>query len=449
MNRITVAVLATLCLVFDVKLDAQQPALGRVVTTGLAGPWEIAWGPDNFLWVTERIGKRIVRVNPETGAKSTVLTLTEAHQDVEQDGLLGLALHPQLLRGADANFVYVFFTYDVDPGPGVTRRGKVRRYTYDAQADMLQNPIDLLSGLPVHNDHVSGRLAFGPDSKLYLSVGDQGSNFGRNYCNPNRAQEIPTAAEVTGQDWTKYQGKLLRLNLDGSIPVDNPTIAGVRSHIYSYGHRNIQGIAFGPDGKVYTAEHGPSTDDEVNLILAGRNYGWPYVAGYKDDKAYVYANWSAAAACPTLRFNGENPSANVPQQKETAWNSPDFVPPIATFFTVDSTYDFRQGTATAALSGMSFYGSGAIPGWANSLLVTSLKFGKIYRLKLNSKGDAVVGSPIELFPSINRYRDIAISPDGRRIYVSADVQGRVTVSPGVISPDLANPGAILEFKEGK
>ena len=87
---------------------------------------------------------------------------------------------------------------------------------------------------------------------------------------------------------------MLRLNLDGSIPSDNPMIGGVRSHIYSYGHRNPQGLVFAPDGKLYESEHGPNTDDEVNLIRAGGNYGWPHVAGYRDDQSYAYANWSAS-----------------------------------------------------------------------------------------------------------------------------------------------------------
>ena len=241
----------------------------------------------------------------------------------------------------------------------------IRRYTYDPGTQTLKNPVDLLTGLPAHNDHVSGRLAFGPDRKLYLSVGDQGSNFGGNYCIPNRAQQVPSASEVADRDWMKYQGKLLRVNLDGTIPADNPLIAGVRSHIYTYGHRNIQGITFGLDGKVYTAEHGPSTDDEVNLIRPGMNYGWPNVAGYKDDRAYVYGNWSAASSCSTLTFSAVAVPPEVPQQKESAWHHPDFTPPLKTFFTVDNGYDFKaRGGATIAPSGMKLYtgGANAIPG---------------------------------------------------------------------------------------
>ncbi len=316
---------------------------------GLEGPWEMSWGPDGRLWVTERTGKRVTRINPADGTKTVAVTIPDVHQSASQDGLLGMALHPELLRGTGADYVYVFLTYAVNPPPEVHRRGMIRRYTYHPETQTLTSPVDLLTGLPAHNDHVSGRLAFGPDRKLYLSVGDQGSNFGGNYCIPNRAQQVPSASEVADRDWMKYQGKLLRVNLDGTIPADNPVIAGVRSHIYSYGHRNIQGITFGLDGRVYAAEHGPSTDDEVNLIQAGKNYGWPNVAGYNDDRAYVYGNWSAASSCSTLTFSPVAVPPEVPQQKESAWHHPDFMPPLKTFFTVDNGYDFRaRGGATIA-----------------------------------------------------------------------------------------------------
>jgi len=421
----------------------------RVVTTGLEGPWELSWGPDGRLWVTERTGKRVTRINPADGSKAVALTIPEVHQSVTQDGLLGMALHPDLLRGTGADFVYVYFTYAVNRPPEVVRRGMIRRYTYDASTQTLKSPLDLLTGLPVHNDHVSGRLAFGPDRKLYLSIGDGGSNFGGNYCLPNRAQQIPSAADVAQRDWTKYQGKLLRVNLDGTIPDDNPTIAGVRSHIFTYGHRNIQGITFGPDGKVYTAEHGPSSDDEVNLIRAGKNYGWPNVAGYQDDRGYVYGNWSAAPSCSALTFNADAVPPEVPQQKESAWHDPDFAPPLRTFFTVENGYDFRaRGGATIAPSGMKLYrgGANAIPGWANSLLLVALKAGRVYRLTLSADGTSIVGDAEEVFKTTNRYRDIAVVPDGRAIYLVTDPTGRTTDSAGASTTALENGGSILEFK---
>ena len=420
----------------------------RVVTTGLEGPWELSWGPDGRLWVTERTGKRVTRINPADGSKAVALAIPDVHQSAAQDGLLGMALHPDLLRGAGADYVYVYFTYAVNRPPEVLRRGMIRRYTYDAATQTLKSPVDLLTGLPVHNDHVSGRLALGPDRKLYLSVGDQGSNFGRNNCIPNRAQQVPSTSEVAERDWMKYQGKLLRVNLDGTIPADNPTIAGVRSHIYSYGHRNIQGITFGPDGKVYTAEHGPSTDDEVNLNLAGKNYGWPNIAGYKDDRAYVYGNWSAASSCSTMTFSAVAVPPEVPQQKESEWRHADFTPPLETFFTVDNEYDFQaRGGATIAPSGLKLYtgGANAIPGWANSLLLAALKAGRVYRLKLSADGTSIIGEAEEVFRTTNRYRDIAFAPDGRSVYLVTDPTGRTTDSAGAMTTALENAGSILEF----
>lgn len=457
MTRTSIAtsvVLVALCWTRPTAQDGRGSAAAserfttRVVTAGLESPWEVAWGPDGFLWVTERVGKRVIRVNPADGSHTTAVTISDAHQSVTQDGLLGMALHPDLLRGRGNDYVYLALTYDADPGPGVTRRGHIRRYTYDQGSRTLGSPIDLISSLPAGDDHVSGRLAFGPDGHLYLSVGDEGSNFLANYCNSNRAQELPTAAEVAARDWTKYQGKVLRLGVDGSIPPDNPTIAGVRSHIYTYGHRNVQGLVFGPDRKLYASEHGPSTDDELNLLQAGKNYGWPNVAGYKDDRAYVYGNWSATgAACRTLRFNPNAIPSSVPQQKESEWNHPDFRPPLRTFFTVDNDYDFQaRGGATVAPSGLDMYtAKNGVPGWANSLLMTGLKTGTLYRMKVADDGSSLVGETVNLFKTMNRYRDLAIAPDGRVIYVATDNDGPTTDANGAPTRTLANPGSILAF----
>jgi PQQ-dependent dehydrogenase (s-GDH family) len=268
----------------------------RVVASGFEDPWEVTFGPDNRLWITERVGKRVVRVDPADGTRTTAVTIDEAVQQLGQDGLLGLALHPDLLNGA--NFVYLVYTYDADPGPELQRRAKLRRYRFDPASGTLLDPVDLLTELPHGPDHGASRLVFGPDGKLYLSRGDHGANFLSYYCEPIRAQELPTAADIAAGNWQGYEGKILRINPDGSIPADNPQFAGVRSHVFSYGHRNPQGMAFGPDGMLYAAEHGQDTDDEVNRIVAGGNYGWPLIAGYQDDQYYVYTNWSASAPTP-------------------------------------------------------------------------------------------------------------------------------------------------------
>ena len=417
-----------------------------VLTTGLQYPWEISWGPDDYIWVTERTAKRVTRVNPIDGSKEVAVTIDEVIQNVAQDGLLGLAVHPELGKGSGADYAYVAYTYLGQMG----LRLKVRRFSFDSARHTLEDPFDIITELPAHDDHLGGRLAIGPDEKLYLTIGDQGGNWLQNYCNPNLAQELPTAGEVQLQDWGSYQGKVLRLNLDGSIPVDNPSLNGVQSHIFSYGHRNPQGLVFGRDGALYASEHGPSTDDELNLVESGKNYGWPQVAGYRDGQAYVYFNWSASEpeSCSDLVFSTSEVPPSVPSETEDSWSHSDFQPPIQTLFTVSSGYDFAaQGGATIAPSSLGVYTTreGGIPGWADSLLVPGMIKGRMYRQQLSADGSSAVGEPVELFRTANRYRDIAIHPNGRTIYVATDNAGRTTGVTGEMTQVLDHPGAIVQF----
>ena len=283
------------------------------VVTGLAGPFELTWGPDNMLWVTERTGKRITRVNPTTGERKVAATIDEVLAPGGQDGLMGLALD------LGNNFVYTAYTYtDQSLPPHETRASaspyrflytKIVRFTYDRAKETLRNPVTLVAGMPAGNDHQAGRMKIGPDRKLYYTIGDLGNDQLGNYCIPIEAQRLPTQAEIHAKNYVAYVGKALRLNLDGSIPNDNPEIAGVRSHVFTYGHRNPQGIDFGSDGTLYESEHGPKTDDEINILKAGANYGWPHVAGNKDGKAYDYARWAESttpcaqiASSATWRF---------------------------------------------------------------------------------------------------------------------------------------------------
>jgi PQQ-dependent dehydrogenase (s-GDH family) len=413
----------------------------RVVATGFGDPWEVTWGPDDRLWITERTGKRVVRVDPADGSRKVAVTIDEVLQRLGQDGLLGLALHPDFLAGSD--YVYVMYTYDADPGEAEERRAKIRRYAFDAGTETLVEPLDILTDLPHGPDHGASRLVFGPDGKLYASRGDHGSNFLAYHCVPNRAQELPKAADIAARDWRGYEGTILRINVDGSIPDDNPILDGVRSHVLSYGHRNPQGMAFGPDGYLYAAEHGQDTDDEVNRILPGGNYGWPLIAGYRDDQYYAYANWSASAPtpCEDLIYGREIPE-DVPLTRESAVDLPDFVPPLKTFFTVPSTHDTRAlGNATAALTGLDVYASPAIPGWNPSILVASLVSGTVFRIPLED----VEAAPLTYFKAEDRYRDLAIAPDGLRIYAITTVFGRTLTATGATTANLAHPASLLEF----
>ena len=449
-----IPLLVALALAVIVTVSAQTSFSFRVVATGLSAPWEVVWGPDDHLWVTERTGRRVIRVNPATGATTRILSVDESYDPGTSwhEGVLGLALHPDLLKSAGRDYVYLAYTYDADSGPALLRKLKVRQYTYDAGRSALINPIDLIANLPAHDDHGGGRLAFGPDQKLYLTRGDNGGNWLANYCTPIKSQDLPTAAQVAARDWSAYEGKILRLNLDGSVPADNPQLNGVRSHVYTYGHRNPQGLGFAPNGLLYSSEHGPGTDDELNLIAAGSNYGWPYVAGYRDDRSYVFANWSQSKGvpCASLKFEeaGEIP-ASVPRQRETEWKGT-FVPPLRTFFTVPADYDFQKsGGATIAAGGLEIYSArDGISGWATSVLQTGMTMGRVYRVKLSDDGRTTVGSNEEVFRTANRYRDIAIGRDQRTFYLVTDNDGlgRTTDPSGASVRTFANPGSVLEFK---
>ena len=432
------------------------------VVTGLAGPYEVTWGPDNMLWVTERTGKHITRVNPATGEKKVAVTIDEVFAPGGQDGLMGLALD------LDNNVVYTAYTYtDRTLPPHETRADtspyrflytKIVRFTYDRAKEMLGSPVTLVAGLPAGNDHQAGRMKIGPDRKLYYTIGDQGNDQLGNYCVPIEAQRLPTQAEIKAKNYAAYVGKSLRLNLDGSIPDDNPQIEGVRSHVFTYGHRNPQGIDFGPDGTLYESEHGPKTDDEINILKAGTNYGWPHVAGLKDDKAYEYARWaeSAPVPCAQLKFSDLAIAPTVPREPESAFTRP-FTEPIATMFTVPTGYNFSDPVCkgidyicwpTVGVSSIEYYeasGNRGIPGWEKMLLATTLKRGSLYVIALTPDGQRVRGPFARYFQSDNRYRDTAVSPDGRTIYIATDPAGLAEAMSGGTTRVMTNKGSILAF----
>ncbi|HYH94861.1 glucose/sorbosone family PQQ-dependent dehydrogenase [Hyalangium sp.] len=442
--------------------DPELPA--RVLVSGLEGPWEVTWGPDDMLWVTERAGRRVTRIDPESGTKRVAVTIGEVLVDMQHQGLLGMALHPELLAGSGNDYVYVAYTYDGTPGDGDEQdnpRAKVVRFTYQPDAETLSEPSELISGIPAGNDHNGGRLKIGPDGKLFYSLGEQGANQFANFCKPIEAQRLPTGSEVQNADGSAYKGKILRMELDGGIPVDNPMFNGVRSHIYTYGHRNPQGIVFGRDGTLYQAEHAANADDEMNIIRAGGNYGWPHVAGYRDNQAYAYVNWSAALNCQELTWtNLTDPAsvpAGVPRAEETDYTEA-FVEPIMTLYTVPNGYDFEDETCgetfficrpSIAPSSVDYYPQdGAIPGWGGSLLVTSLKNGALYRFKLSGDGQGVRDTD-QLFDTVNRYRDLAIGPDNRTFYIATDSAGFTRDANGGATDVLANPGSIMVFRFAK
>jgi PQQ-dependent dehydrogenase (s-GDH family) len=342
-----------------------------VITRNLSAPLNILYGPDDVLWITERIGKNVLRIDPTNRTTLSNLSIPNVNQSGGQDGVLGMAFDPDF---NNTHQIYVAYTYEEVSGEEPELQTKITRFTYNPATNNITEPLDLISGLSGSSDHNSGRMTFGPDGKLYYTIGDQGKNQLALACLNNMAQHLPTADQVAAKNWSTYEGKVLRMNPDGSIPQDNPVIEGVQSHIFTYGHRNAQGIAVGPNGNLYVAEHGDNSDDELNRLQAGGNYGWPYVSGYIDDKAYQYYNWSAAENCRDLTFNDVAPAPpGVIVKNESEFNATNFVPPLQTFYTVEKDFNFTDQAKTCgemastcyptvAPSSLRLYTSDVIPG---------------------------------------------------------------------------------------
>lgn len=422
----------------------------------LNNPYDIEIGPDGYLWITERTIGRISRFDPVTGAKDVLVTIASLFTDAQQDGLMGLVLHPQLGQNNGNEYVYAAYTYNNNG-----RKLRISRFTYTKVGNdgTLSNEFTIIQEIPASYDHNSGRLAISPDLKLHYTIGDQGNNQYTNYCNPINSQTIPTS----NTDYVNYLGKSLRLNLDGTIPTDNPTFGGVKSHVFTIGHRNAQGLVFSNSGKLYTSEHGPRTDDEINILESGKNYGWPFIAGYNDNKSYNYCNWSSLANCSSNTFNENTCPAGATSLAESSWAVPtNFKEPMTTWGTVNTGYDFQGGCGficwpTVAPSGMDIYEAGLIPNWGNSLITAALKRGRIYRSTLTNDGNGIepIADPEpdgtnddfeELWYTPNRYRDVVSAPDGLTFYIITDSNGSTSGPSNSNSIAIANPGIIIKVK---
>ncbi|WP_244519326.1 glucose/sorbosone family PQQ-dependent dehydrogenase [Paracoccus alcaliphilus] len=426
----------------------------RVLSSGLSNPWAMRWGPDDMIWVTERTSGEVTRVDPTTGAQQVLLAIDGVYIGPQHEGLLGMALHPELMQGQDNDHVYLSYTINNGSADDPDPTAQIVRYSYDEQLQQLVDPVILIEGLPAWNDHNAGRVVFGPDNMLYYSIGDQGANFGRNQRRENLASTLPTQEEVDDSNWRTYSGKILRLNLDGTIPDDNPELVGVRSHVYSYGHRNPQGLAFGSNGKLYETEHGPATDDELNIIEAGGNYGWPWVAGKMDDSAYLYVNWSEAP--DDVNVNAIPVPDTVPQFPESDFDG-EIIEPVATYWTVEDGYPIGEICGyicdpTIAPSSVYYYEASedGIAEWDNSVLIPTLKHGALYVQPLSEDGTEAASAPIAWLSTQNRYRDVIVGPDNRTVFIATDAFGSASqkYGQGLNTSVLHNPGAILTFTYG-
>jgi glucose/arabinose dehydrogenase len=246
-------------------------------------------------------------------------------------------------------------------------------------------------------------------------------------------------------------------NYDRWIPNDNPFNTAQQSAVYSYGHRNPQGLAYavtGNSGKLFSSEHGPYSDDEINIIEKGKNYGHPVVIGFAD------GNYDSLAAGVTDHdqlpgiWHTTYPQIKSERENAKAIGS-DYRNPIKTLYPNDHSFllslyeQVKAGTGnqewpSEGTSSIDVYTASAIPGWKNSLLLPSLKHGHLIRLLLNADGTGT-GDTIMYFKAPVRYRDIALSPDGKKIYLSTDT-GAVSSGPSREDPQqISYKGCIIEF----
>ena len=212
----------------------QVPAR-RTVATGLSVPWGIAFLPDGDALVAERDTGRILRIGD--GRRRVAMRVPGVNTGAGEGGLLGLAVSPQYVRD---RLVYAYFTSSSD--------NRIVRFRLGGRVRTV------LTGLASAGIHNGGRIAFGPDGKLYAGVGDAGNTS-------------------SSQDAGSLNGKILRMNPNGSVP------SGQSSRVWTRGHRNVQGLAWDRSGRLWASEFGQNARDEVNLIRTGRNYGWPEVEG--------------------------------------------------------------------------------------------------------------------------------------------------------------------------
>jgi aldose sugar dehydrogenase len=333
-----------------------QSAEYRVVTLaeGLSHPWALAFLPDDSILISERPGRlRIFRAgallpDPVPGLPDIVAT--------GQGGLLDLALHP----GFEENR-WLYFTYAAAVGSGVTTRLARARF----EDDRLHDLEVLFTAEPASRGgrHFGSRIVFDGEGYVFVSVGDRG--------------DMPRAQRLDD-----HAGSILRLHDDGRVPADNPFVgrAGARPEIYAYGVRNPQGMTLHPEtGALWEHEHGPRGGDEINIIMAGRNYGWPVISHGID--------YSGAPIGDGIR-------------EQEGMEQP-----------------LHHWTPSIAPSGMAFYQGDAFPEWEGDLLVGALAHRHLARLSLNAENE-VVSEVRMLEAQRNRIRDVRVR-DGH-IYVLTD-----------------------------
>lgn len=467
-----------------------------VISTQLSYPWEVTYGPDNNLWITESKGYKVFKMDPNTGVKQTVLDLAsnstfyslaadiafycqfDPYVTNAQGGLAGLALHPNFLDGTANEKNWVYISYIRSSSSAALFTNRLARFTYNKTTHRLESPISLCDTLPGSNDHNSQRIIIAPvtvggPKYLFYGSGDMGAGQGSSY---NRARTIKS------QFPNSYEGKILRFNLDVDldagtrdkwIPNDNPynTMLGVQSAVWNIGQRNNQGFAYDSLKNIlYGSSHGAYSDDEINIHLANRNYGHPLIGGYYWDGNYdgtttpsTSTSISAGAPFPTNSGNSTCPPIGSEANRKIEidgngnglYKDPLFSGypgPLTGSLSVKTIWQTNPGNAdwpSEGWSGLDLYTHTIIPGWKGSLIASGLKWGRLIKLKLDSDGDSVVHSggkdTVTFFQSRNRYRDLAFAPNGKDIYIVTD-SSSATSGPGTGNPIVpACAGCVIKY----
>ncbi len=413
-------------------------------------PWEITYGHDDSLWITESRGYKVYKMSSVNGGRRTVLdlafgstwlgtggtgndTLTARQASWSpwpQGGFAGLAIHPRFGDASNHDFVYVTYVHRYISGTspnGIIYRNKIVRFTYNNTTYRLESPAIIENDLPGSKDHNSQRLIIAPVTAggpkfLFFGSGDMGSGQFENRYRPIYSQ-VPASLE----------GKILRYNLESDNPVtsetgpaewvpnDNPYSA--TSPVWSIGMRNNQGFAYDTvTNTLYGSSHGPYSDDEINIIEGFKNYGHPLVIGYVADGNYngnsaIGTNTSVSAGTSyndatapnpllpafTAPYNGKStcpPIGNEGTNRDNINAGPNgqYKDPLFSAYAVPSilaTWQNPGGNAnwrSEGWSGLDLYSNKIIPGWNRSLVAGGLKWGRLIRLKLNAAGTATLPS---------------------------------------------------------
>lgn len=352
------------------RVDSKVAYQVTVLTRSLDRPWAVEPLPDGALLVTEKVGAmRIVSASGQVGPPLAGLPPVEVRG---QGGLLDVALSPGF-----ATDRLVYWTFTEARGGGLNGTSLARGVLSKDRSRLEQVKV-IFQSLPAFDGglHFGSRLAFGPDGMLTMTMGERSATEMRPYA----------------QRPDSHLGKVLRLKPDGTAPSDNPLVgtAGAKPEIWTLGHRNVQAAAFDAQGRLWTAEMGPQGGDELNLIVRGKNYGWPLVTFGEE-----------YSGRPVEGAQTDRPGFEAPRYY---WD-----PVIAP-------------------SGAQFYTGSAFPAWRGSLFLGSLKEGRLVRLEI--KGDRVTGEEHLLTDREQRVRDVRQGPDGALYVVTDQSKGELwKISP--------------------